>query len=70
MIVDKACFERGCACYDDRVDGPGVEVLKKEWQGLTEAEINEVLGSDIHDEPSGLLDFVRAIEQALKEKNT
>ena len=27
MIVDKACFERGCACYDDRVDGPGVEVV-------------------------------------------
>jgi len=29
MIVDKACFERGCACYDDRVDGPGVEVVEK-----------------------------------------
>ncbi|NCX56295.1 MAG: hypothetical protein EBW87_03750 [Burkholderiaceae bacterium] len=29
MIIDKACFERGCACYDDRVDGPGVEVVEK-----------------------------------------
>ena len=39
MIVDKACFERGCACYDDRVDADGVEVAKKEWVGLTDEEI-------------------------------
>jgi hypothetical protein len=32
MIVDKACFERGCACYDDRVDGPGVEVVEKKGE--------------------------------------
>lgn len=43
---------------------------KREWVGLTEEDINEVLGSDIHDEFSGLLDFVRAIETKLKEKNT
>ena len=40
------------------------------WQNLTIDEINEVLGSDIHDEPSGELEFVRAIEAKLKEKNT
>lgn len=40
------------------------------WQNLTIEEINEVLGSDIHDEPSGILEFVRAIEMKLKEKNT
>lgn len=40
------------------------------WQNLTIEEINEVLGSDIHDEPSGTLEFVRAIEAKLKEKNT
>lgn len=40
------------------------------WQDLTIDEINEVLGSDIHDEPSGELEFVRAIEVKLKEKNT
>ena len=40
------------------------------WQNLTIDEINEVLGSDIHDEPSGTLEFVRAIEKKLKEKNT
>ena len=40
------------------------------WQGLTDEEISEVLGSDIHDEPSGELCFIRAIEAKLKEKNT
>ena len=30
MIVDKACWERGCACHDDRVGGEGVEVVKAE----------------------------------------
>lgn len=25
-IIDKACFERGCACYDSRVDTEGVLV--------------------------------------------
>ena len=40
------------------------------WQNLTIDEINEVLGADIHDEPSGILEFVRAIEAKLKEKNT
>ena len=39
MIVDKACFERGCACYDDRVDGPGVEVVAREWRGLTDEDV-------------------------------
>lgn len=27
MIVEKACWERGCACYDHRFD-EGVEVAK------------------------------------------
>lgn len=37
MIADKACYERGCACYDPRVDSDGVEVVeKREWVGLTE----------------------------------
>ena len=40
------------------------------WQNLTIDEINEVLGADIHDEPSGALQFVRAIEDKLREKNT
>ena len=39
------------------------------WVGLTDEEISEVLGSDIHDEPSGELRFIRAIEAKLKERN-
>mgnify|MGYP006272798429 CR=1 FL=1 len=26
MLIDKACFERGCACHDPRVDTESVEV--------------------------------------------
>ena len=42
---------------------------QRTWVGLTEEEINEVLGADIRDEPSGELRFIRAIEAKLKEKN-
>ena len=42
----------------------------RQWQSLTDSEISEVLGSDIHAEPSSLLWFIRAIEDKLREKNT
>ena len=48
----------------------GRKSSQREWVGLTEEEINEVLGGDIRDEPSGELRFIRAIEAKLKEKNT
>jgi len=73
MIVDKACFERGCACYDDRVDGPGVEVVKKEWVGLTDEEVVRIKldGRDLEFvSMTALRRFAEDIEQALKEKNT
>ena len=47
-----------------------VNGMTRQWVGLTDEEVSEVLGSDIHDEPSGELDFIRAIEAKLKEKNT
>ncbi len=28
-IMDKACYERGCACYDSRDGEKGVEVVAK-----------------------------------------
>ena len=28
MLVSKECFDRGCSCYDDRVDKDPVEVIK------------------------------------------
>ena len=43
--------------------------ISKPWVGLTDEEISEVLGSDIHLEQSGELRFIRAIEAKLKEKN-
>jgi hypothetical protein len=54
--------------------------ITKEWQGLTEEEITELAidNSAFYDDDVGVLrcidmsgiDFARAIEQALKEKNT
>ena len=39
------------------------------WVGLTDEEVSEVFGGDIHAEHSGELRFVRAIEAKLKQKN-
>ena len=47
-----------------------VNAMAKPWVGLTDEEISEVLGSDIYQEQSGELKFIRAIEAKLKEKNT
>ena len=66
MIVDKGCFERGCACYDDRVDKDGVEVVKQEWTNLTDAEIGEIYRAGW----SSNQEFARAIESKLREKNS
>ena len=29
MNIDKACWERGCSCHDDRVDGETIEVVPR-----------------------------------------
>ena len=42
---------------------------KRTWVGLTDEEVSEVFGGDIHAEHSGELRFVRAIEAKLKQKN-
>ena len=65
MLVSKECFERGCSCYDDRVDKDPVEVVKREWVGLTDEEYTELWGIK-----PDLLNFFRKIEAKLKEKNT
>lgn len=39
------------------------------WVGLTDEEIDEINGSPMQLEHSGLLNFARAIEAKLKEKN-
>lgn len=35
LTIDAACFERGCACHDSRIDGDGVVVRKVEPATLT-----------------------------------
>lgn len=71
--IDKACYERGCACHDDRVDGETIEVVQREWRGLTEEERGitaaEIWGSVLI-APQSYQAFARAIEARLKEKNT
>jgi hypothetical protein len=57
-----------CLLVDDVI--AALAQTERAWVGLTDEEISEVLGSDIHDEPSGELRFIRAIEAKLKEKNT
>jgi hypothetical protein len=67
MLIDKACFERGCACYDDRVDSEPVEVIRKEWIGLTDEDkhyLNDVLNLQ------GRFPIIETIEAKLKEKNS
>ena len=32
-VIDRGCYERGCACYDDRVDKDGVVVSMVEVSG-------------------------------------
>jgi hypothetical protein len=69
MLVSKECWERGCSCFDDRVDKDPVEVVK--WVGLTDEEIKEIIGpwgdTPIKGYTRKLFD---QIEAKLKEKNT
>ena len=53
MILEKGCVERGCACYDVRVD-EGVEV--KTVRELTDEEITDVFRAS-----SDHIKFARAI---------
>ena len=69
LAIDKdhtVCFY----CERDQTAKVDAMFAQRTWVGLTVEEINEVLGGAIHDEPNGLLEFVRAIEAKLKEKNT
>ena len=67
-LIDRACYERGCACYDSRVDRDGVEVVQRKWVGLTDEDWKQ-----LYDEfamGQELDEFARAIEAKLREKNT
>jgi hypothetical protein len=62
-MIDINCWERGCACYDSRIADETVEVVRREWVGLADEEIEKMgLGNYIK--------VVRETEAKLKEKNT
>jgi hypothetical protein len=72
MLVSKECYERGCSCYDDRVDKDPVEVVKREWVGLTDEEINAIYvqhHNQFGECISGDWGYERDLEAKLKEKN-
>ena len=60
-IIDKACWQRGCPCYDDG-EGAGVEVARKEWVGLAEKDL-AVFNDEVRF-------WAKYWESKLKEKNT
>jgi hypothetical protein len=67
LLVDAACAERGCACYDDRDGTTPVEMVpKKEWVGLTLADKEEYLALDFG---GNRLDAMDWAARKLKEKN-
>ena len=71
MIADIGCAERGCACYDSRIDCGGVEMVKREWVGLTDMLVYDLADTYLYGVKNyGILSFYKAIEKALKEKNT
>ena len=65
-IIDRGCWERGCACYDSRVADETVDVVeKREWVNLTSEEIGEIYRAGW----ANNMELARAIEAKLKEKN-
>ncbi len=67
MIVEKACWERGCACYDHRLDeGVEVTLAQHEWQGLTDEDKREIINET---EPEDRGYVMALVEAKLKEKN-
>jgi hypothetical protein len=66
-IIDRGCWERGCACYDSRVADETVDVVeKREWVNLTSEEIGEIYRVGW----AANMELARAIEAKLRDKNT
>jgi len=66
MILERGCAERGCACYDVRVD-EGVEV--KTVRELSDEEILKMAADKFHySEYKLVIDFARAILKKASEK--
>lgn len=67
-IIDEACWERGCPCHDDG-ESAGIEVVRKEWVGLTDEEIL-TYSLDLWPSESTFENGAKWAEAKLKEKNT
>jgi len=68
-MIDIGCWERGCACYDSRIKDETVEVVRRDWVGLTDEEIEQGCKESWVTEQA----FQSAVwwaEAKLKEKNT
>ena len=56
MIADRGCAERGCACYDPRIDTDGVEMTE-----VTKADDVQVGGNHYKDMPVQPWDVMEAV---------
>ena len=66
MILERGCAERGCACYDVRVD-EGVEV--KAVRELSDEEILKMAADKFHySEYKLVIDFARAVLKKASKK--
>jgi hypothetical protein len=63
-MIDINCWERGCACYDSRIADKTVEVVRREWVGLTDVERSQLV--TLH---HGWNEYGKAIEVKLRSKN-
>lgn len=64
MLVERGCWERGCACYDSRIDEHVNVTLRREWKDLTTAETKALWNAT--KKPS---EFAKLLTAKLKEKN-
>jgi hypothetical protein len=70
-IIDKGCYERGCACYDDRVDKDGVAVVARQWVGLTDEDLFDIAIVNFGEPDLQLfIEMGKLVQEELKEKNT
>jgi hypothetical protein len=72
-IIDRGCWERGCACYDSRIADETVEVVEKRpWVGLTAEEVLqcwEKAHEPGNKEHINAIRMADEVEAKLKEKN-
>ncbi len=68
MLVSKECWERGCSCYDDRVDKDPVEVVN--LTELTDQQVFDLADKHLYGGKNyGILSFYKAIEERLRSNN-